>query len=709
MSWEPDTPIGFSPCGTAFGAIRRAYVAKAKFFADDGPAATNRIKWYVVPDDTPVYEDWTCFWPRVDVPPDQALPQFENEGHGRDVRKFYAGNDIYGYLKDHVHGDPEDFLGESTRDKYFVEGEPDPVQPCVGTGVFAKFRFSHSFGLVASRQRFRFRGLVEDPAARRNCYTLCLHSAESQYGVGPNMPIFDGASAWTLMFRYQRRVPSALIEVDQWTGALSDVIGIQLYPDGNAYVLASPAGGFVYASVMITGDTAIHHVAAVFDGTGVANADRLKFYFDGVLLPLFFPTPVPSTTSTSGAPLQIGKRVYDGQYSNGDLDDLAGFSFAMSASRIYQIAQRSKHPAQFSPSFLYEFEEGEGTVAHDTSGNGYDATLYNGAGFCGSVCLPRSAARFRFRGVVIDGVDGLAAKFRFHAEVIGVDSSAPMEAKFRFHAEVTSGATPGEPIPAKFRFHAKVRSVASPGEPISARFRFKAEFPIPAAPRSHSSIKFDPFYEQYAKSYNLGEFVNGTLSLSFWAKRSGPGNGGIVRIWGPDDTWFMLRCLSVDDECGVEMQISYADEDGLHVATSSGGPGVDRAWHHFAMTFNGAGPEIKMYFDGVEQTDVIVTGEVPSAWDHLDGIVSIGADDAPHYTEGYMDDVLITLGLLAPEVILGMAQGEIDPVDQLPIMLYQWELDVPPFAWDTAWADLDHGELINEPDHSENVPPPLHD
>lgn len=120
----------------AFGAVRKPYKAPIKFFADN-PTADNQIRWYIVPDDTPIYEGWTVFWPRVDVPPNEANSKFEAEGLGRDVRTFYPGNDVYGFPADHVHGDDDDFQGLSKRKKYYV-GDTPPVAPCEGTGIFIR-------------------------------------------------------------------------------------------------------------------------------------------------------------------------------------------------------------------------------------------------------------------------------------------------------------------------------------------------------------------------------------------------------------------------------------------------------------------------------------------------------------------------------------------------------------------------------------------
>lgn len=121
----------------AFGAVRKAYKAPARFFADD-PAADNQIIWYIVPDDTEIYDDWTVFTPRVDTPPNEATNAYEREGLGRIVRTFYDGVDVYGFPGTHSHGDPEDFRGLALRKKYFV-GDVPPLPPCPDIRAFVRF------------------------------------------------------------------------------------------------------------------------------------------------------------------------------------------------------------------------------------------------------------------------------------------------------------------------------------------------------------------------------------------------------------------------------------------------------------------------------------------------------------------------------------------------------------------------------------------
>lgn len=114
----------------AFGALRKAYSAKCNFFADDS-SLSNRINWYIVPDDRQVFADPTVFFPRSDQSIPQGLSPFEQNGIGAIVRQKNDGFDTYGYPGTHVHGDSQDFLGQSPSHKYWIGMDP-PVEPCMG-------------------------------------------------------------------------------------------------------------------------------------------------------------------------------------------------------------------------------------------------------------------------------------------------------------------------------------------------------------------------------------------------------------------------------------------------------------------------------------------------------------------------------------------------------------------------------------------------
>lgn len=108
--------------------MRAPYSARCNFFAD-GSTADNRINWYIVPDDTPRYAGPTVFYPRVDIPEDKASTVFEDEGAGRNVRRFKPRPIFIAPPPHDVHGDDDDFQGLSLKEKYFPDGVA-PDAPC---------------------------------------------------------------------------------------------------------------------------------------------------------------------------------------------------------------------------------------------------------------------------------------------------------------------------------------------------------------------------------------------------------------------------------------------------------------------------------------------------------------------------------------------------------------------------------------------------
>ncbi|ETR66444.1 MAG: hypothetical protein OMM_12786, partial [Candidatus Magnetoglobus multicellularis str. Araruama] len=79
-----------------------------------------------------------------------------------------------------------------------------------------------------------------------------------------------------------------------------------------------------------------YHVAAVFDGSQVADADRLKLYIDGVLQSLAYTGTLPTTTDTSNTyPLIIGAENTSASVPfDGQMDELRIWTVARTESEI---------------------------------------------------------------------------------------------------------------------------------------------------------------------------------------------------------------------------------------------------------------------------------------------------------------------------------------------------------------------------------------
>lgn len=568
---------------------------------------------------------------------------------------------------------------------------------CTADEPFARFRFSAMvLDYVAPPEvcvgRFRFAASVRKPSIPINTYQLCLNAAGSQYASGPNVSALDGATAFTVMFFATRAAPNAVISITQESGALTNLHQFTLWTDGYVYATLGDAGGYGYGYFGPANDTLRHHIAIVYDGTLVGNANRLKMFLDGVQQSMGFGPSIGSPVTTSGNLFYIGRRLNDGAYSTGDVDDLAIFPVALPPSVIAGIAAGTDDPSFHSPAALWRFEEGGGTTAADSSGNGLNLTLHNDAGFC-----------------VIAGSIITDTGFRWHADVVDyTPEPETLVASFRFAADVVVAVDDPPEWPGRFRFRGEV--VFVPGVPgvIAAAFRFADDFSAYTATRSTQSIRTVETLEQGVDITNIGSFSTSGLTVCFWARYKGGNNGGIVSINGPMGTRFELRCTGEVDPV-AQMEMSWMEGEDFKQVTSSGGDPIGLVWRHFAMVFDGAEPALLYYLDG-ELQDVILTGDaLPTAWTHFDEVSTIGYNADGDFSDALFDDVLISLGAIGSEQIKGLAAGMLSPEDFAPIAYYAFENDVEGAPYDGAWGDLDHGTWVNDPDHSDDVPPVLND
>ena len=123
-----------------------------------------------------------------------------------------------------------------------------------------------------------------------------------------------------------------------------------------------------------------HHIAMVFDGTQALNADRLRFYLDGV--PQTFAVQsgsVPATTPSSGADLVIGAELANGFGAiNAIMDEVRVWNVARTQGEIMSNMNKKLGAGQTGLVVSLSLNEGPGSgIAVDKSGNGNNGTLVN--------------------------------------------------------------------------------------------------------------------------------------------------------------------------------------------------------------------------------------------------------------------------------------------------------------------------------------------
>jgi len=118
--------------------LRRCYSAPCRTFADQ-TGRPNRINWYWAPEGAAVYEEMHTFWPRIDDLDTDPDGLYEFTAKRTNNRRYTVGRNRWGTTGDHVHGDAQDFLGESLSTRYMIGGRP-PQHPCNGLLIhFADF------------------------------------------------------------------------------------------------------------------------------------------------------------------------------------------------------------------------------------------------------------------------------------------------------------------------------------------------------------------------------------------------------------------------------------------------------------------------------------------------------------------------------------------------------------------------------------------
>jgi len=124
--------------------------------------------------------------------------------------------------------------------------------------------------------------------------------------------------------------------------------------------LASPKGTAALALNTWT------HLALVSDG------EHTRLYVNGKLVA----TEAPIAPQSTEAALRIGGNEQWSQYFKGEIDNVRVYARALSEGEVLTKSETPVPMAPGGPIASYSFDEGTGAVAHDSSGEGRDATLY---------------------------------------------------------------------------------------------------------------------------------------------------------------------------------------------------------------------------------------------------------------------------------------------------------------------------------------------
>ncbi|MDD2822453.1 MAG: DUF2341 domain-containing protein [Candidatus Daviesbacteria bacterium] len=100
-------------------------------------------------------------------------------------------------------------------------------------------------------------------------------------------------------------------------------------------MMGNGANSYGYTQGNIIDTNKWHLWTMVFDGTQSGNANRLKFYLDGIQRPLNFGgTTIPATTPSNSTPITIGAENASSSFLNGMIDEPKVYNYAKTAAQI---------------------------------------------------------------------------------------------------------------------------------------------------------------------------------------------------------------------------------------------------------------------------------------------------------------------------------------------------------------------------------------
>lgn len=146
----------------------------------------------------------------------------------------------------------------------------------------------------------------------------------------------SSAAAATINFWGKRTLNSQRLGAGT-AGSNTRRFGLERHSDNVDYVVCGNATNS-YGSVagnVTAGDWAMHTL--VFDGGGVGNANRLKYYVNGAQRTLSFTGTIAATIPANGlqGPLVIGAAVHG--FSEGQIDEFGVWNRALSGAEITEL------------------------------------------------------------------------------------------------------------------------------------------------------------------------------------------------------------------------------------------------------------------------------------------------------------------------------------------------------------------------------------
>jgi len=117
------------------------------------------------------------------------------------------------------------------------------------------------------------------------------------------------------------------------------------------------------------------HFAAVYDGNGSTNADKVKLYINGSPVLLTFNGTIPSKTSSSLTGVNAYLSYNTSMFFGGYMDEVRVWSVSRSQAEINSNYNKIIDPSMAGLVSYWRMDEGTGATLYDETSNDYDATI----------------------------------------------------------------------------------------------------------------------------------------------------------------------------------------------------------------------------------------------------------------------------------------------------------------------------------------------
>lgn len=250
---------------------------------------------------------------------------------------------------------------------------------------------------------------------------------------------FNLANAWTFEAWVQTTATGEQ-EIFSKAGDSWGAGGKQIGISSNTLFFNENGGSTISGNTVIN-DGGWHHVAVSY------TAGALSMYVNGTLQTLSTSGAITLGADTAGHDVHIGAQSGNGTNSfDGKINDVRVWDDVRTGTEITNNYDRQLNGDEANLKAYWTFNEGDGTVAHDSSGNNYDGTLIGATTYADLVQI-KIGNDENYKGMILgrdpdaDG-DGLGLSYALKTQ--GTQGTATVDADGSFTYDHNSGGTDDE-------------------------------------------------------------------------------------------------------------------------------------------------------------------------------------------------------------------------------------------------------------------------